>query len=139
MTIKGGDQIVDFVGIGVVLDALIQAGFGEYLKGPVNVASGKGTTIHELATRVLAQTATQGTLQHVPRHSAEVCGFVADMTRAKSDFNIDRPEDPLSHLPEVIAFTRNRFTSKKGRRRRHFPFPLKTGSEGVVLRLSCLP
>ena len=47
------------------------------------------------------------------RCQAGFYGFVADMTGAKSDFNIDRSEDPLSHLAEVIAFTRNRFTSRK--------------------------
>ena len=113
LTINGGDQVVDFVWIGVVLDALIQAGLGEHIKGPVNVASGKGTMISELATRVLKETSVQGTLQYVPRHPAEVRGFVADVTRAKSDFNIDSRKDPLSHLDEVIAFTRNHLTPRK--------------------------
>jgi UDP-glucose 4-epimerase len=96
-----------------VLDALIQAGFGEHIKGPVNVASGQGITIHELAIKVLTQTASQVPLQHVRRHSAEVVRFVADITRAKNDFNIDRTEDPLSHLDELIAFTRDRFTARR--------------------------
>ena len=113
MTINGGDQIVDFVGIGVVLDALIQAGLGEYLNGPVNVASGKGTTIRELGIRVLTETSTEVAVQYVSQHPAEVVGFVADLTRAKRDLKMDSPEDPLSHLDEVIAFTRNRFASRK--------------------------
>jgi UDP-glucose 4-epimerase len=113
LTINGGDQVVDFVWIETVLDALVRAGFGEHIKGPVNVASGKGTKISELATRVLKETSVQGTLQYVPRHPAEVRGFVADVTRAKSDFNIDSRKDPLSHLDEVIAFTRNDLTPRK--------------------------
>jgi len=113
LTINGGDQVVDVVWIEMVVDALVRAGFGEHIKGPVNVASGKGTTIHELATRVLKQTSTQVPLQYVPRNPAEVMGFVADMNRAKSDLNIDLPEDPLSHLDEVIAFTRNRLGPRK--------------------------
>jgi UDP-glucose 4-epimerase len=113
LTINGGEQVVDFVWIEAVVDALVRAGFGDPIKGPINVASGRGRTITQLANRVLKQTTVHGILQHVPRHPAEVSGFVADVTRAKRDLNTDPPEDPLSHLDEVIDFTRNRFTQRK--------------------------
>jgi len=110
LTINGGDQVVDFVWIESVVDALIQVGFGEHINHPVNVGSGKGTTIADLATRVLKQAAVQGIVRQVSRHPAEVSGFIADVNRAKNDLNIDPPEDPLSHLDEVIEFTRDRLT-----------------------------
>ena len=113
LTINGGDQIVDFVWIGVVLDALIRAGFGEHIKGPVNVASGKGTNIQELATRVLKETAVEVHSNMSPAIQPKFVGFVADVTRAKSVLNIDLLEDPLSHLDEVIDFTRNHLTPQK--------------------------
>jgi nucleoside-diphosphate-sugar epimerase len=113
LTINGGDQIVDFVGIEIVVDALVRAGFGEHIKGPVNVASGKGATIQELASRVLTETAIEVPVQYVSRHPAEVVGFVADVTRAKSVLNIDLLEDPLCRLDEVIDFTRNGLTPRK--------------------------
>ena len=128
LTINGGEQVVDFVWIESVVDALIRAGFGHHIEDPVNVANGRGTTIHELATRVLKQTGNQVPLQHVPQHSAEVMGFVADVTRTKSILNINFLEDPLSRLDEVINFTRNHLTPRKiAAGVTGHPFPLKKG------------
>ena len=53
ITVFGRQKILDFVWIDVVVDALVQAAFGSYIRGPVNVGSGKGTTIVDLAHRMV--------------------------------------------------------------------------------------
>ncbi len=53
ITVFGRQKILDFVWIDVVVDALIRAAFGSYIRGPVNIGSGKGTTILDLARRMV--------------------------------------------------------------------------------------
>src|SRR5579863_3569206 len=53
LTVFGERKILDFVWIGTVADALMKAGLGRSIRGPVNVGSGKGVTIADLARRVV--------------------------------------------------------------------------------------
>lgn len=49
ITVFGSQKILNFVWIDVVVDALIKAALGSYIRGPVNIGSGKGTTIFDCA------------------------------------------------------------------------------------------
>ena len=53
LTIYGGNQVLDFVWVDTVVDALMKAAFGPLIRGPVNIGSGKGTTVSELAQRIV--------------------------------------------------------------------------------------
>jgi len=44
LIVYGKRKVVDFVWIGTVVDALLKSAFGPYVRGRVNVASGKGST-----------------------------------------------------------------------------------------------
>ena len=47
LIINGGNQVVDFVWIEIVIDALCAAGFEQTISTPLNIGSGKGITISD--------------------------------------------------------------------------------------------
>jgi UDP-glucose 4-epimerase len=102
ITVFGGDKILDFVWIDVVVDALIQAAFGSYIRGPVNIGSGKGTTILELARRIVDLSHSVSKIEVAEEREQEVRRFVADITRAKRLLKIPEPDDPLWALSRAI-------------------------------------
>lgn len=106
LTLFGGDQVLDFVWIDTVLDALVQCGLGQFVEEPVNIGSGKGTRISQLAQRVLEGTGSQSPIEFAPSRPVEVSQFVADIGRATKVFGIKPPEDPLYGLKDVIEAAR---------------------------------
>jgi UDP-glucose 4-epimerase len=102
ITVFGRHKILDFVWIDVVVDALIQAAFGAFIRGPVNVGSGKGTAIFDLARRIVDLSRSVSKVEVVGEREQEVGRFVADITRAKRLLQILEPDDPLWALPRTI-------------------------------------
>jgi UDP-glucose 4-epimerase len=102
ITVFGRQKILDFVWIEVVVDALIRAAFGSYIRGPVNVGSGKGTNIIELAGRVVDLRRSVSRIEVVEEREQEVGRFVADITRAQRLLKIPQPDDPLWALSRAI-------------------------------------
>jgi len=102
LTLYGGGQILDFVWIDTVVDALAQAGMGPAVDGPVNVGSGKGVTIAELCSRVIATTGSRSTVRLEANRGLEVSRFVADIDRAKRFFKLESPDDPLFAMDSVV-------------------------------------
>jgi UDP-glucose 4-epimerase len=103
LTVFGEGKTLDFIWIGTVVDALVKAGLGRSIRGPVNVGSGKGVTIAELARRVVQLSGSSSPVRIVSEREQEVGRFVADITRAKRLLGIDEPEDPLWGLPQTLA------------------------------------
>ncbi|MCD6376735.1 MAG: SDR family NAD(P)-dependent oxidoreductase [Caldisericaceae bacterium] len=101
--IYGGQQIIDFVSVEIVVEALIQSLFNdEALAGPTNVGSGKGTTLFDLANRIMELTRAESQVVVDPPRSVEVVKFTADVTRFKQIFNVNLNDDPLYYLPKMI-------------------------------------
>ncbi|MHB2155693.1 SDR family NAD(P)-dependent oxidoreductase [Calditrichota bacterium GD2] len=102
--IYGGKQVIDFVSIEIVVEALVQSMDNPLaIKGPINVGSGRGTTLFELAERIMKYANTQSKIVVDPPRSAEVVKFTARIERFKQIFKISIPEDPLYYLPDMIA------------------------------------
>jgi UDP-glucose 4-epimerase len=99
LTVYGGNQILDFIWIDTVVEALIHAG-AHGLSGPTNIGSGVGTTILELGQRIIATLNANVDLVRLASRNAEVRRFVADITRMKA-LGIEPPSDPLAHLPQL--------------------------------------
>jgi UDP-glucose 4-epimerase len=99
LRVYGGRQILDFVWIDTVVQALVVAG-EEGLAGPTNVGSGSGTTILELARRILEITRSSSALTRVPARGPEVQRFIADISRLRA-LGIEPDADPLLHLQEL--------------------------------------
>src|SRR5258708_3640712 len=82
LIVRGGDQILDFVPVEFVVDALLRAGFQSHVPGPVNIGSGQGASIYQLLEQILTCTNSRSKLQVVQRCDIEVTRFVADTTAA---------------------------------------------------------
>lgn len=99
LNVYGGGQVLDFVWVGTVIDALTLAG-EEGLPAPTNIGSGVGTSILELARRIIEVTSSRSQIARVPARGAEVTRFVADTTRMRT-LGIEPDADPLAHLPAL--------------------------------------
>jgi len=103
LTVFGEGKILDFVWIGTVVDALIKAGLEGSIRGPVNVGSGKGVTIAELARRVVELSNSSSSVRIVSERPPEVGRFVADITRGKRLLGLNEPGDSLWGLQQVLC------------------------------------
>jgi UDP-glucose 4-epimerase len=105
LVLYGGKQTIDFVHVDDAVDALLAAAFGEHVACPVNVGSGTGTTIAELAERILKLTNSKSAISWQASRDVEVTHFVADNTRSRKLFGLEYRKDALQGLPELIART----------------------------------
>jgi UDP-glucose 4-epimerase len=105
LILYGGTQVLDFVHVSHVVDGLMRAAFGEHVACPVNVGSGQGTTIAELARRILELTNSHSKIRWMPPRDMEVVRFVADTARARTLLGLEHGHDPLFRLAELIAWT----------------------------------
>ena len=111
LVVYGGEQVLDFVWIDAVVDALMKAAFGPVLPGPLNIGSGTGTRIWDLAQRVAELAGRNVAIDLAPKRPTETVQFVADVTLARQILGIVTPSDPLFGLakmaerPEAISQT----------------------------------
>jgi nucleoside-diphosphate-sugar epimerase len=108
LVLYGGRQILDFVHVDHVVKALMRAGFGKHVACPVNVGSGKGTTVAELAERILKLANSDSRICWMPARDIEVTRFIADTTRARTLLQLEETGGGLERLPELIAATADR-------------------------------
>jgi UDP-glucose 4-epimerase len=99
--VYGGEQLIDFLWVGTAVTSLLFAAEHD-LPGPVNIGSGKGTKILELADRVLSVCGGSSRVVKTPAREIEVAKFVADIAVMKS-LGLTPEADPLEHLPELVA------------------------------------
>jgi UDP-glucose 4-epimerase len=103
LPVYGGKQLIDFVWIDDTVEALIRAAIIEGPLPPINVASGTGTKIIDLARRISRLTGGHGQLKILPARPVEVTRFVASVDRMREILGIEPPLDPLVHLPSLLA------------------------------------
>ncbi|HEY6987933.1 MAG TPA: SDR family NAD(P)-dependent oxidoreductase [Bryobacteraceae bacterium] len=102
LTLYGGKQILDFIWIDMVIDALVRASNDEIPVGPINIGSGQPTDLPTLANRILSESRSSSELLVVPARDVEVSRFVADTTLMKQLLGIQTPEDLLCQLGRLI-------------------------------------
>jgi UDP-glucose 4-epimerase len=114
LVVYGGQQLIDFIWIDVVVEALVRAASADIVGVPVNVGSGKGTPLLSLADRILAvvPAASQNPAARIggndarldvqPARSVEVTRFVADVDRMRRLLGLEPPDDPLFGLPRMV-------------------------------------
>ncbi len=97
----GGQQILDFLHVRYAVEALLAAaGYAGF--GPINVASGKSTSLRDLATRVLTAVGSTSRVVIEPARQEEVTRFVADVTHMRHELGVSPPDDPLDGLAELV-------------------------------------
>lgn len=101
LVLYGGDQVLDFVPIPLVVEALCRAGDASLQGAPLNVGSGMGTTLTALAERVRGLPGVAIGSRILPARSVEVTRFVADVTRMRELLALEPPSDPLEMLPAM--------------------------------------
>ena len=102
LDVYGEKQVVDFVWVGLAVEALVRAAA---LDGPlpaINVASGTGTRVVDVARRIAHLAGSQSPIRILPARPAEVRRFVANVERMRQLLAIEPPLDPLAHLPRLI-------------------------------------
>ena len=102
LVLYGGEQVIDFVWIDTVVDALMRAACGTPLPGPLNVGSGTGTRLRDLAQRVVELTGSRSRIEFAPARSLETVRFVADVALARQWLQLPVPADPLFGLSRLL-------------------------------------
>ena len=109
MTVYGGNQLLDFVWIQDVVKAFFEAGQIKEWPGPVNVGSGHGLTILELAELLRRLSKRSDVKVKVaPSRPIEVTRFVADVSRMREVFGwapLNSLSDRLREMLEDYGIT----------------------------------
>jgi UDP-glucose 4-epimerase len=114
LMIYGEGKILDFVWIDDVVTALISASSAP-ADHPINIGTGQGTTLPELAARILKIAGAASAIHQLPARSIEVNRFVADISAARRILAYN-PARPLEHLEAVVSHTRRGLAPSGGGR-----------------------
>jgi UDP-glucose 4-epimerase len=101
--VYGGKQVIDFVWIGQVVEALTRASALDGPVPPINVGSGTGTRIVELARRIARLADGQVRVRLEAARTMEVSRYIASVERMRQILQIEPLLDPLGHLPDLIG------------------------------------
>jgi UDP-glucose 4-epimerase len=102
LELYGGKQVLDFVWVDQVVDAILAAAASDVVLPPINVGSGTGTKLMDLARRIRLLSGSRGQIRIAPSRAIEVVQYVARVDRMRQLLGIDPPSDPLLHLEKLI-------------------------------------
>ena len=103
LIVYGGKQVLDFVWVGQVVEALVRASDLESAAPPINIGSGTGTRIIDLARRIRLMTGSRSRIELVPARAVEVVQYVARVERMRQVLRLEPTVDPLANLTDLIA------------------------------------
>ncbi len=102
LELYGGKQVLDFVWVDQVVDALLAAAASDVVLPPINVGSGTGTKLMDLARRIRLLSGSRAQIRIAPSRAVEVVQYVARVDRMRQLLGIDPPSDPLLHLEKLV-------------------------------------
>jgi UDP-glucose 4-epimerase len=102
LTVYGGKQVLDFVWVGQIVEALLRTAELEGATPPINIGSGTGTRIIDLARRIRLMAGTRSQIELVPARAVEVVQYVARIDRMRQLLGVEPTADPLAHLGQLI-------------------------------------
>ncbi len=103
LEIYGGAQVLDLVTVALVVAALRRAAEVSLGGRVVNVGSGVGTPLRDLANRIARLPSREVGLRVLPARSIEVTRFIADVARMRDLLGLAPPADPLEGLAALWA------------------------------------
>ncbi len=103
LEIYGGAQVLDLVTVALVVAALRRAAEVSLGGRVVNVGSGVGTPLRDLANRIARLPSREVGLRVLPARSIEVTRFIADVARMRDLLDLAPPADPLEGLAALWA------------------------------------
>ena len=98
LELYGGAQVLDLVPVDLVVAALRRAAEVSLGGRVVNVGSGVGTPLRDLANRIARLPSREVGLRVAPARAIEVTRFVADVARMRGLLGLAPPTDPLEGL-----------------------------------------
>jgi len=107
LVVYGGKQIIDFVWIDQIVEALVRASKANIIGQPINVGSGQGTPLLNLARRILSLVDSPSQLDIQPARSVEVVRFTAKIDLMREKLGLEPPDDPLFGLPALVEAYKN--------------------------------
>lgn len=102
LIVYGGGQILDFIWVDDVVEAMVCAAAATVTLPPINVASGTGTKILDLARRIGQLVGRSTEVRVVAHRPIEVTRFIGDPSRMSQLLGIRPAADPLAQLSEMI-------------------------------------
>jgi UDP-glucose 4-epimerase len=102
LVLYGGEQVIDFVPVDFVVEAIVRAADVRPAE-PVNVGSGRGTALKDLARLLLKLDGSSVGWEIAPARPVEVTRFVANVERMRRRLGLEPPEDPLVQVPSLLA------------------------------------
>ena len=103
LELYGGEQVLDLVTVGLVVAALRRAAEVSLGGRVVNVGSGVGTPLRDLANRIARLPSREVGLRVLPARSIEVTRCVAVVARMRDLLGLAPPADPLEGLAALWA------------------------------------
>lgn len=101
LVLYGGKQVLDFVPVDLVVEAFVRAAVTRPAV-PINIGTGYGTILEDLAKRILALSGSEAGWQVAPSRSLEVERFVASTVWMRKWLELEQPKDPLELLPSMV-------------------------------------
>jgi UDP-glucose 4-epimerase len=106
LTLFGGEQVLDLVPVDFAVEALLRSVCRPLPVGPINVGTGVGTTLRELAAAIVEATGSHSRVCQEPAREAEVTKFIADTARLRRELRLAPPVDALACLPAIVHSVR---------------------------------
>jgi len=101
-----GEQYRDFVYVGDIVDATFRAMTHEVHGQVLNVGSGRGVSVNQVAALLCARLRPDTAPQHAPAHPGELRNSVADISRAQRLLGYQPQSRLEDRIDEVIAWNR---------------------------------
>jgi UDP-glucose 4-epimerase len=101
LEIYGGKQLIDFVWVGQVVEGLVRAAVAPGPLPVINIGSGTGCRIVDVARRIVRLSGGHSHLKIQPARAVDVTRFVADVTRMRQILDVHPSDDPLAFLERL--------------------------------------
>jgi len=101
-----GEQCRDFVYVGDIVEATFQAMLSDVHGEVMNVGSGTGTSVDEIAALLCARLGPDVVPCHAPEHIGELRNSIADISKARQLLGYDPRGRLEDKMDEVIAWNR---------------------------------
>jgi UDP-glucose 4-epimerase len=103
LPVHGQHTVLDFVSVDLAVESLLRAAASERPLPPINVGSGTGTPLVDLARRITRLAGSASSIQILPAAPFRVSRFVANVERMRQLLGITPPLDPFADLDQMFS------------------------------------
>jgi UDP-glucose 4-epimerase len=103
LLVHGETTVLDFISVDLAVESLLRAAASERPMPPINVGSGTGTRLIDLARRIVRLTGSSSPIRLLAPSPLRVSRFVANVERMRELLGINPPLDPFGQLDQMFA------------------------------------